>query len=156
MQLIVHGQILLRQGSKSSNDGLLSMVENTAPQPRWQSRDTDMGFCVLCDRPTTTCDRWCATYCVSYHADRCDGEPCPLYGDAPQTCPKASGPSEKRKDVLATRSTKRASYDVDLNRSAESHHSVSRKSVCVRVFGSKEEILDSQRQLDKTAEDDFM
>ncbi|GAA54286.1 hypothetical protein CLF_113563 [Clonorchis sinensis] len=57
-----------------------------------------------------------------------------------------AGPSEKRKGVLATRSAKRASCDVDLDLSAESQHSVSRKSVCVRVFGSKEELLNSREQ----------
>ncbi|GAA54559.1 hypothetical protein CLF_103842 [Clonorchis sinensis] len=83
---------------------------------------------------TTSSSHWCATDRVSYHADCCDGAPCPLY---------ASGPSKKRKGVLAIRPAKRASYDVDLDRSAESQHSVSRNSVCVRVFGSKEELLDS-------------
>ncbi|GAA57419.1 hypothetical protein CLF_112695, partial [Clonorchis sinensis] len=87
-QLIVHRQILLRQGPASVTDVLLSIVEDTAPQPRWRSRDTDLGFCVLCDRPTTTSDRWCATNCVSYHADCCDNELCPLCGDALQACPK--------------------------------------------------------------------
>ncbi|GAA48192.1 hypothetical protein CLF_101296 [Clonorchis sinensis] len=86
-QLIAHGLILLRQGSNSATGGLPSMVEDIAPQPRWRSRDTDLGFCVLCDRPTTTNDRWCATDRVSYHADCYDGEPCPLCGGALQTCP---------------------------------------------------------------------
>ncbi|KAG5441018.1 hypothetical protein CSKR_101247 [Clonorchis sinensis] len=36
---------------------------------------------------------------------------------------------------------KRPSYAVDLDRTTESRHSASRKSVCVRVFGSKEELL---------------
>ncbi|GAA49484.1 hypothetical protein CLF_103123 [Clonorchis sinensis] len=140
-QMIVHGQILLRQGSNSATGGPPSVVEDTAPQPRWRSRDTDLGFCVPCDRPTTTSDRWCATDRVSYHTNCYDGEPCPLCGDALQACLKAFGPSKNRKGVLATRSAKRASYDVALDRSAESPHSVSRKSVCVRVFGSKEELL---------------
>ncbi|GAA50670.1 hypothetical protein CLF_104887 [Clonorchis sinensis] len=88
-QLIVHGQIPLRQGSNSATDGLPSVVEDTAPQPRWRSRDTNLGFCVLCDRPSTTKDRWCATDRASYHADCCDGVPCPLCGDSLQACPKA-------------------------------------------------------------------
>ncbi|GAA56765.1 hypothetical protein CLF_111474 [Clonorchis sinensis] len=103
---------------------------------------THVNFCVFCDRPTTTSDRWCATDSVSYLADCYDSELRPLCGDAPQACPKASGPSRKRKGVLATRSAKRASYDVDLYRSAESQHSVLRKCVC--VFGSEEELPDSQ------------
>ncbi|GAA57629.1 hypothetical protein CLF_112991, partial [Clonorchis sinensis] len=105
------------------------------------------GFCVLYDRPTTASDRWCATDRVSYHADCCDGEPYMLCGDALQACPKASGPSKKRIGVLATRSAKGASYDVDLDRSAESQHSVSRKFVFVRVFGSKKELLNSHETL---------
>ncbi|KAG5448709.1 hypothetical protein CSKR_113038 [Clonorchis sinensis] len=56
-----------------------------------------------------------------------------------------SGPFKKRKGVLATRSAKRASYDVHLDRSTESQNSVSRKSVCVRVSGSKEELLEGHR-----------
>ncbi|GAA52989.1 hypothetical protein CLF_109281 [Clonorchis sinensis] len=87
-QLIAHGQILLRQGSNSATGSPPSVVEDTAPQTRWRSRDTDWSFCVLCDRPTTTSDRWCTTDRVSYHADCYDGEPCPLCGDALQTCPK--------------------------------------------------------------------
>ncbi|GAA57088.1 hypothetical protein CLF_112126, partial [Clonorchis sinensis] len=114
-KLIVHGKILLRQRSHSATDGLPSVVQDTAPQPRWRSRDTDLGFCVLCDRPTTTSDR-----CFR--------------------------PVQKRKGVLATRSAKRVSYDVDLDRSTESKHSVSRRSVFVRFFWSKEELFDSRRQ----------
>ncbi|GAA48614.1 hypothetical protein CLF_101822 [Clonorchis sinensis] len=142
-QLTAHGQILLRQGSNPATGCLPSLVEDAALQPIWQSRGTNLGFCVRYGRPTTTSDRWCATDRVSYHADCYDGEPCPLCGVALQACPKASGPFKKRKGVLATRSAKRVSYDVDLDRSAASQHSVSRKSVCVRVFGSKEELLNS-------------
>ncbi|GAA57311.1 hypothetical protein CLF_112516 [Clonorchis sinensis] len=83
-QLTAHGQILLRQGSNSATSGLPSVVKDTAPQPGWRSRDTDLGFCMLCDRPTTTSGRWCATDRVSYHADCYDGEPCPLCGGALQ------------------------------------------------------------------------
>ncbi|GAA48641.1 hypothetical protein CLF_101860 [Clonorchis sinensis] len=101
-QLIIHGQVLLRQGPNSATGGLPSVAEDTAPQPRWRSRDTDLGF--------------------------------------------SSRPTKKREGALATRSAKRASYEVDLDRSAESQHSVSRKSLCVRVFGSKEELLNSGRQ----------
>ncbi|GAA54741.1 hypothetical protein CLF_105272 [Clonorchis sinensis] len=54
----------------------------------WRSRGTDLGSCVLCDRPTTTSDRRCATDRVSHHADCYDGEPCPLCSDALQACPK--------------------------------------------------------------------
>ncbi|GAA48769.1 hypothetical protein CLF_102012 [Clonorchis sinensis] len=129
--------------------GLPSVVENTAPQRRWRSRDKDLGFCVLCDQSTTTSDRWCATGRVLYHADCCDAEPCPLCGDAPHACPKAFGPSKKHKGVLATRSAKRAPYDVDLDRGAESQDSASRESVCPRVFGSKEKLPDSLNLLDR-------
>ncbi|GAA47856.1 hypothetical protein CLF_100887 [Clonorchis sinensis] len=86
-QLIVHGQTLLHQGSYSATDGLPSVVEDTAPQTGWRSWDTDLGFCVLCGRPTITSDRWCATDRVSYHADCCAGEPCPLCDDALQAYP---------------------------------------------------------------------
>ncbi|GAA53948.1 hypothetical protein CLF_111686 [Clonorchis sinensis] len=136
-QLLVHWQILLCQGSNSAVGGLLSVVEDSTTQPRWRSRDTEVDCCVLCDRPTTTSDRWFATGRVSYHAECCDGESCPLCCDALQAYPKGKG-------VLATRSTKRTSYEVDPDRSTESQHVVSRKSVCVRVFGSKEELLDSR------------
>ncbi|GAA56094.1 hypothetical protein CLF_109895, partial [Clonorchis sinensis] len=57
-QLIVHGQILLRQGSNSANDGLPSVVQDAEPQLRLRSRGTDLGFCVICNRPTATSDRW--------------------------------------------------------------------------------------------------
>ncbi|GAA48507.1 hypothetical protein CLF_101692 [Clonorchis sinensis] len=60
-QLIVQYQTLLRQCSKSATDSPPSIVSDTAPESRWRSRDTDLGFCVLRDRPTTTSDRWCAT-----------------------------------------------------------------------------------------------
>ncbi|GAA48098.1 hypothetical protein CLF_101171 [Clonorchis sinensis] len=46
--------------------------------------------------------------------------------------------------MLATRSAKMASYDIDLDRSTESQQSVSWKSVCVRVSGPKGELLDSR------------
>ncbi|GAA50031.1 hypothetical protein CLF_103947, partial [Clonorchis sinensis] len=52
--LIVQGQVLLRQGSKSANDSLPSVVKDATPQTRWRSSDTDLGCCVLWDRPTTT------------------------------------------------------------------------------------------------------
>ncbi|GAA51277.1 hypothetical protein CLF_105819 [Clonorchis sinensis] len=38
--------------------GRPSVVKDTVPQPRWQSGDAYLGFCVLCDWPTTTSDRW--------------------------------------------------------------------------------------------------
>ncbi|KER31366.1 hypothetical protein T265_13003, partial [Opisthorchis viverrini] len=41
---------------------------------------------------------------------------------------------KKTQRWLATRSAKGASYDVKLDRSTESQHRASRKSVCVRVF----------------------
>ncbi|GAA47634.1 hypothetical protein CLF_100612 [Clonorchis sinensis] len=83
-QLIIQRRILLRQGSKPANDGLPLVVEDAAPQPRWRLRNTDVGICVLCDRPTTTSERWCATDGVSYHTDSCASEPCPPCGDALQ------------------------------------------------------------------------
>ncbi|GAA57726.1 hypothetical protein CLF_113127 [Clonorchis sinensis] len=46
---------------------------------------------------------------------------------------EAPRPSRKRKGLLAARSAKRASYDVDLDRSTESQRNVSRKTVRVRV-----------------------
>ncbi|GAA48642.1 hypothetical protein CLF_101862 [Clonorchis sinensis] len=60
-QLVVQGQILLRQGSKSATDSLPSVAQDTASQPSWSlPRDTDLGFCVLCDGPATPSDRCCA------------------------------------------------------------------------------------------------
>ncbi|GAA49147.1 hypothetical protein CLF_102584 [Clonorchis sinensis] len=67
------GKILLFQGSRCATDSLPSLVEDTAPQTRWRSKDTDLGICVLCGRPTITGDRWCATDDVSYRADCCAG-----------------------------------------------------------------------------------
>ncbi|GAA53379.1 cystathionine beta-synthase [Clonorchis sinensis] len=55
-RLIVQKQILLRRGSKSATDCLPLVVEDTTPQPTRRSWDTDLGFCVLCDRPTITGD----------------------------------------------------------------------------------------------------
>ncbi|KAG5453696.1 hypothetical protein CSKR_114044 [Clonorchis sinensis] len=89
-QLIVQGQILLCQGSTSANDNPPSVAEDTAPQTRWRSRNTDLGFCVLCDRPGITSDGWCATVSVPYQVDCCDGETCLLCCDALQACPKIS------------------------------------------------------------------
>ncbi|KAG5448131.1 hypothetical protein CSKR_106370, partial [Clonorchis sinensis] len=68
-QSIVHGQTLLRQGSKPATDGLPSVGEDNAPQPRWQSRDTDLALSVLRDWPNTTSDHRCATIRASYYAD---------------------------------------------------------------------------------------
>ncbi|KAG5452355.1 hypothetical protein CSKR_105219 [Clonorchis sinensis] len=87
-QLIARGQILLRQGSKSATDVLPSVVEDNAPESRWRSRDTDFGFCVLCERPITTSDCWGATDRVLYLADYGDSEPCPLCGNDLRPVPK--------------------------------------------------------------------
>ncbi|GAA48196.1 hypothetical protein CLF_101300 [Clonorchis sinensis] len=81
-QLIVQGRILLRQGSTSATGNLSSVIEDAVPQPKWRSRARDLCFCVFCDRPSHTSNRWCATEHVSHHVDCYDGEPFPLCDDA--------------------------------------------------------------------------
>ncbi|GAA50889.1 hypothetical protein CLF_105187 [Clonorchis sinensis] len=117
-QLIARGQILLRQGSKSATDVLPSVVEDNTPESRWRSRDTDFGFCVLCERPITTSDCWGATDRVPYLADCGDSEPCPLCGNDLRPVPKIRSAvryDQRRIHVVnlsTSRSSQRNSQDI--------------------------------------------
>ncbi|GAA53944.1 hypothetical protein CLF_111682 [Clonorchis sinensis] len=155
-QLLVHGQILLRQGSNSAAGGLPSVVEDSAPQPRWLSKDTEMSFvCSATDQllPVTAGVPRIAYYItpnvVMVNLARYTAM---LFRLVPKVSPQNNNlllllgfrSVQKTHKFFASRFTKRASYDFDLDRSAESQHSVPQKSVCARIFGSKEELLDSQ------------
>ncbi|GAA57634.1 hypothetical protein CLF_112998, partial [Clonorchis sinensis] len=53
----------------------------------------------------------------------------------------AHRPSRKCKGVLANRSAKNSSYDINLDRNTDFQRTASRKSACVRILGSKELIV---------------
>ncbi|GAA49151.1 hypothetical protein CLF_102591 [Clonorchis sinensis] len=136
-QLIVHGRILLRQGSKCATGGLQSVVEDTAPQPRWRSRDTDLAS--VCSATGQILPVTAGVQQIAYQI-----KPIVVMVDLAR-CEVMLFRLvlKRRKGVFAPWSAKRASYAVDLDRSTEYQHSVSRKSVCVRVFGSKEGLPES-------------
>ncbi|GAA51446.1 hypothetical protein CLF_106150 [Clonorchis sinensis] len=111
-QLVIHGRILLRQGSNSATDGLASVVEDAAPRPRWRSRDIDLGF--VCSVTGQLLPVTAAVQRIVYHS-----MPTVVTVNLARCAVMLFRLVLKRKGVLATRSAKRASYDVDLDRSAK-------------------------------------
>ncbi|GAA49094.1 hypothetical protein CLF_102476 [Clonorchis sinensis] len=111
---------------------LTLVVENTTPQTRWRSKDTDLDFCEFCGRRTSSLGHWRATDRASHYVDCCEDEPRLLCDDALQVCPgvesaddlfifgASPSPSRMLAGGPAKRSAKRASYDVTLDQSTDS------------------------------------